>query len=142
MSERARQEAIAAAIAPHFAEGSVLINDHETPQRVTHERAPWAIIGTADELIVLPGESWHTPSAEYRIYLTLLDYRGNRKAAALFDSFQELRQNVISSLLDIPHLVTRIEANTLIAPYFAESGEPEPDSIAQALVIHTIDYEV
>lgn len=142
MSERTRQEAIAAAIADLFQEGSVLINDYVLPQTSSRERAPWAIIAVGDEFRVEPGESWSTPATTWRIYLTLLDYRGGRNDAEFLDAFQALRQHVVNALVVVPHLVQQIEADSLIGPYFNDDLEPDPDSISQRLTIQVIDYEL
>ena len=40
MSELSRQQAIAAALADVFQDGSILINDYATPQTASRKRAP------------------------------------------------------------------------------------------------------
>ncbi len=142
MSEATRQAQVAAALAPLFKEGSVLVNDYRTPQTASRERAPWAIVAIADEVIVLPGEAWTTPQAVYGVYVTLLDYRRGRSDKALLDTFQALRQSVLAALAAVPYLTSRIEAATPLGPYFSEEDEADPDSIAQRFVLDITDYEV
>lgn len=142
MSEATKQAQVAAVLAPLFAEGSVLINDYRLPQTASRERAPWAIIALADEVVALPGESWTTPTARYGVFVNLLDYRRGRTDKALLDAFQALRQRVVAALVAVPYLANRIEASTVLGPYFTEENEPDPDSLAQRFVIDVTDYEV
>ena len=142
MSELSRQQAIAEALADVFQAGSILINDYATPQTASRKRAPWAILATGDDFSATPGESWQTPTATWRVFLTVLDYRAGRSEKEALDAFQALRQSTIAALLTVPYLVDHIEAQTTVGPYFTEEGEPDPDSIAQVLVVHITDYEV
>lgn len=143
MSELSLQAAVAAALAPLYLEGSVLVNDYRTPQTASRDRSPWAILAVADEVIVQPGESWSTPTLQYGIYLTLLDYRRGRSDKALLDAFQAQRQRVLTALLGMAAgTVRRVEASTPLAPYFTQESEPDPDSVAQRLVLDVIEYEV
>lgn len=142
MTEATRQAQIAAALAPLFAEGSVLINDYRTPQTASRALAPWAIIAIADEVLITPGEAWSTPRAEYGVFVNLLDYRRGRTDQEMLDAFQSLRQSVLAALVAVPYLVNRIEAATVLGPYFTEDGEPDPDSMAQRLTLNVTDYEV
>ncbi len=141
MSETTIQARLKALLLPWFTEGSVLINDYRTPQIASRELAPWAIIALADEVVFLPGDSWSNPSATYGVFLNLVDYRRGRSDEAMLNDFQGLRQNVLAALIVNP-LANRIEAATALGPYFAEDGEPDPDSIAQRFVIDVTDYEV
>ncbi len=142
MSEATRQAAVMAALAPLFNEGSVLLNDYRTPQTVSHERGPWAIVAIADEVEATTGPSWSTPTARYGVYVNLLDYRRGRADRVMLDAFQELRRQVIAALIAAPQLATRIQAVTPVGPYFTEEGDLDPDSVAQRLAIEVIDYEV
>lgn len=142
MSELSRQQAIAAALADVFQDGSVLINDYATPQTASRKRAPWAILAIGDDFLAAPGDSWETPTAQWRVFLTLLDYRAGRTEVETLNAFQALRQSTIAALLTVPYLVDHIEAQTTVGPYFTEEGEPDPDSIAQVLTIYITDYEV
>lgn len=142
MSELSRQQAIAEALADVFQAGSILINDYATPQTASRKRAPWAILAIGDDFLAAPGDSWETPTAQWRVFLTLLDYRAGRTEVETLNAFQALRQSTIAALLTVPYLVDHIEAQTTVGPYFTEEGEPDPDSIAQALVVHITDYEV
>ena len=142
MSELSRQQAIAAALEDAFQDGSVLINDYATPQTASRKRAPWAILAIGDDFLAAPGDSWETPTAQWRVFLTLLDYRAGRTEVETLNAFQALRQSTIAALLTVPYLVDHIEAQTTVGPYFTEEGEPDPDSIAQVLTIYITDYEV
>lgn len=142
MSELSRQQAIAAALADVFQDGSILINDYATPQTASRKRAPWAVLAIGDDFLAAPGDSWETPTAQWRVFLTLLDYRAGRTEVETLNAFQALRQSTIAALLTVPYLVDHIEAQTTVGPYFTEEGEPDPDSIAQVLTIYITDYEV
>ena len=142
MSELSRQQAIAAALADVFQDGSILINDYATPQTASRKRAPWAVLAIGDDFLAMPGDSWETPTAQWRVFLTLLDYRAGRTEAEALNAFQALRQSTIAALLTVPYLVDHIEAQTTVGPYFTEEGEPDPDSVAQVLTIYITDYEV
>ena len=142
MSELSRQQAIAAALEDAFQDGSILINDYTTPQTASRKRAPWAILAIGDDFLAAPGDSWETPTAQWRVFLTLLDYRAGRTEVETLNAFQALRQSTIAALLTVPYLVDHIEAQTTVGPYFTEEGEPDPDSIAQVLTIYITDYEV
>ena len=142
MSEATLQATIAAALAPLFHEGSVLINDYRTPQTASRQRGPWAVIAMADEVAADPGDSWSNPTLRYGVYLTLVDYRGGRDDRAMFDNFQALRQSVLTALLSAAPPVRGIEADTPVQEYFSETDEPDPDSMAQRLVVTVEETEV
>ena len=142
MSEATLQATIAATLAPLFHEGSVLTNDYRTPQTASRQRGPWAVIALADEIAADPGDSWSNPTLRYGVYLTLIDYHFGRGDAETLDAFQTLRQNVLGALLLAAPPVRGIEADTPVQEYFSETGEPDPDSMAQRLIVTVVEYEV
>lgn len=146
MSEATKQAAIKTLLEATelFADGSVLINDYLTPQITSRALAPWAIIALSDDILLMPGAAWSTPTAEYGVHLTLVDYRRSRSDKELLDAFQALRQAVLAAVIATPATVrvTAARANTLLGPYFNEEGEPDPDSMAQRFTIAITDYEV
>lgn len=143
MSEATLQAQLKEVLRPLFPNDSVLINDYRTPQTVSRSRGPWAILALADGVTAEPGESWATPTIRYGVFLTLLDYRQGRDDKAILDAFQAQRQAVLAALLMTGAPPVRdIDADSVVGPYFAEDGEPDPDSIAQRLTITVEEYEV
>lgn len=135
MSEATVQARLVAALAPLVAEGSVLVNDHNTPKHTSSERAPWLIIETAD------GVRAETPnfanvSVVYEPYVALVVFpRGGATEAAFLNEFQALRQQVVAALMATEDVET-VETVGGLAIYFNTNG------LIQRLKARVVEYEV
>ena len=142
MSEFTLQAALIDALSGVVRDGSILVNDYQTPQVASRDYAPWLILETADDVTMTTGASYTTPATEWGLYVSLLTYRGGRDDKPHTDAFQALRQNVLGALLSAAPPVRGIEADTAVGPYFSEDGEPDPDSMAQRLIVTVEETEV
>lgn len=135
MSEATVQARLVDALAPLVAEGSVLVNDHNTPKATSRERSPWLIIETAD------GVRAETPNfanvvVVYEPYITLLVFpRGAATEAAFLNGFQALRQRVVAALMATGDVET-VETVGGLAVYFNTNG------LFQRLKARVVEYEV
>lgn len=135
MSEATIQARLAAALGPLVAEGSVLVNDHNTPKATSRERSPWLIIETAD------GIKAETPNfanvvVVYELYVALVVFpRGEAKEKTFMDEFQVLRQQVIAALMAADD-VEAVETVGGLALYFNTNG------LIQRLRARVVEYEV
>ena len=141
MTEATLQARLAAALAPLVQEGSVLINDLDTPQTTSDARAPWLIIETADEVTMSTGASWENPSLEYRLYVTPLVRRRGRGNKALMDEFQALRQQVLATLVGVTGVRGAV-AVTAVTPFYPDENSNDPDSVVQRIGVDITEYEV
>ena len=98
MSEFTLQAALVAALSGVVRDGSILINDYQTPQVASRDYAPWLILEAADDVAMTTGASYTTPAVTWDIYVSLLSYRGGRDDKPHTDAFQALRQDVLSAL--------------------------------------------
>ena len=135
------QARLAAALAPLVQEGSVRINDLDTPQTTSDARSPWLIIETGDEVTMSVGESWNNPSVAYRLYVTPLVRRRGRGNKALMDEFQALRQQVLATLAGVPDVRGAV-AVTAVTPFYPEENNSDPDSVVQRIGVDMTEYEV
>jgi len=143
MTEATLQARLAAALAPLVGADSVLINDYHTPQVASVDSAPWIILETADDVAMTMGDSFVTPSVTYQLYARLLDYRAGRDDAEAMNSFQALRQAVLAALAGAAGLwLTGAQTAGPIEPFLRETGEPDPDSLTQRLVVEVLEDEV
>ena len=144
MSEATLQAALIAALSGVVRDGSILVNDYQTPQVASRDYAPWLILETADDVTMTTGASYTTPSTQWELYVSLLTYRGGRDDKDHTDAFQALRQNVLVALATAaPALRIRgVEAAGVIAPYFDRDGNPDPDSLFQRLAVTAVEYGV
>lgn len=135
MSEATVQARLVDALAPLVAEGSVLVNDHNTPKATSRERSPWLIIETAD------GVRAETPNfanvvVVYEPYVALLVFpRGAATEAAFLNEFQALRQRVVAALMATGDVET-VETVGGLAVYFNTNG------LFQRLKARVVEYEV
>ena len=138
MSEATIQAALREALAPLVAEGSVTVNDHETPQKASRARSPWLVIETADVVRADTGPGYTTPSATYEPLVSIVVYypQGQMTEAAHVTAFQELRQAVIAALLQVDN-VEAVETVGALAEYFGAD-----DSLFQRLKVRVTEYEV
>lgn len=141
MSEATVQARLVDALAPLVAEGSVLVNDHNTPKATSRERSPWLIIETADEVEMSTGASGTTPMVTYKIGVTLLVYRRGQSNEAHLNAFQALRQAALATLALTPK-VRGAAALTTITPWFPDENAHDPDSLMQRLGVDMTEYEV
>jgi hypothetical protein len=144
MSEATLQAALIDALSGVVRDGSILVNDYQTPQVASRDYAPWLILETADDVTMTTGASYTTPAVTWDIYVSLLSYRGGRDDKEHTDAFQALRQDVLSALATAaPALRIRgVEAAGVIAPYFDRDGNPDPDSLFQRLAVTAVEYGV
>jgi hypothetical protein len=144
MSEATLQAALIAALSGVVRDGSILVNDYQTPQVASRDYAPWLILEAADDVTMTTGASYTTPSTQWELYVSLLTYRGGRDDKDHTDAFQALRQNVLVALATAaPALRIRgVEAAGVIAPYFDRDGNPDPDSLFQRLAVTAVEYGV
>ena len=144
MSEVTLQAALIDALSGVVRDGSILVNDYQTPQVASRDYAPWLILETADDVTMTTGASYTTPSTQWELYVSLLTYRGGRDDKDHTDAFQALRQNVLVALATAaPALRIRgVEAAGVIAPYFDRDGNPDPDSLFQRLAVTAVEYGV
>ena len=144
MSEATLQVALLDALSGVVREGSILVNDYQTPQVASRAYAPWLILETADDVTMTTGASYTTPSVTWDIYLSLLTYRGGRDDKEHRDDFQELRRAVLDALATAaPALQIRsVEAATVVTRYFNQELEPDPDSLFQRLAVTVVEYGV
>ena len=144
MSEATLQAALLDALSGVVRDGSILVNDYQTPQVASRDYAPWLILEAADDVTMTTGASYTTPSVTWDIYLSLLTYRGGQDDKDHTDAFQALRQDVLSALATAaPALHIRgVEAAGNIAPYFDRDGNPDPDSLFQRLAVTVVEYGV
>jgi hypothetical protein len=77
MSEATLQAALIDALSGVVRDGSILVNDYQTPQVASRDYAPWLILETADDVTMTTGASYTTPATEWGLYV-LLSYRGGR----------------------------------------------------------------
>jgi hypothetical protein len=61
MSEVSLQAALIAALSGVVRDGSILINDYQTPQVASRAYAPWLILEAADDVTMTTGASYTTP---------------------------------------------------------------------------------
>ena len=144
MSEVTLQAALLDALSGVVRDGSILVNDYQTPQVASRDYAPWLILEAADDVTMTTGASYTTPSTQWELYVSLLTYRGGRDDKDHTDAFQALRQNVLVALATAaPALRIRgVEAAGVIAPYFDRDGNPDPDSLFQRLAVTVVEYGV
>ena len=144
MSEFTLQAALIDALSGVVRDGSILVNDYQTPQVASRDYAPWLILEAADDVTMTTGASYTTPSTQWELYVSLLTYRGGRDDKDHTDAFQALRQNVLVALATAaPALRIRgVEAAGVIAPYFDRDGNPDPDSLFQRLAVTAVEYGV
>jgi len=147
VTEAALQARLAIALAPLVDAGSVLINDYHAPQVSSVDSAPWIILETADDLTMETGDSYTTPTVTWQMFVRLLDYRAGRTETEFLNAFQALRQSVLSVLAGLPVAenglwVRGVTAATGLEPFLSDSGEPDPDSLAQRLAVEITEYEV
>ena len=144
MSEATLQVALLDALSGVVRDGSILVNDYQTPQVASRDYAPWLILEAADDVTMTTGASYTTPSTQWELYVSLLTYRGGRDDKEHTDAFQALRQNVLVALATAaPALRIRgVEAAGVIAPYFDRDGNPDPDSLFQRLAVTVVEYGV
>ena len=144
MSEATLQVALLDALSGVVRDGSILVNDYQTPQVTSHDYSPWLIIETADDVTMTTGASYTTPATQWELYVSLLTYRGGRNDKDHRDDFQELRRAVLNALATAaPTLQIRsVEAASVVTRYFNEELEPDPDSLFQRLAVQIIAYGV
>ena len=144
MSEATLQVALIDALSGVVRDGSILVNDYQTPQVASRDYAPWLILEAADDVTMTTGASYTTPSTQWELYVSLLTYRGGRDDKDHTYAFQALRQNVLVALATAaPALRIRgVEAAGVIAPYFDRDGNPDPDSLFQRLAVTAVEYGV
>ena len=144
MSEATLQVALLDALSGVVRDGSILVNDYQTPQVASRDYAPWLIIETADDVGMTTGASYTTPAVTWELYLSLLTYRNGRNDKEHRDDFQELRRVVLDALATAaPALQIRsVEAATVVTRYFNQELEPDPDSLFQRLSVSVIEYGV
>ena len=144
MSEFTLQAALIDALSGVVRDGSILVNDYQTPQVASRDYAPWLILETADDVTMTTGASYTTPSTQWELYVSLLTYRGGQDDKEHTDAFQALRQNVLSALATaaLSLRIRGVEAAGNIAPYFDRDGNPDPDSLFQRLAVTVVEYGV
>ena len=144
MSEATLQAALIDALSGVVRDGSILVNDYQTPQVASRDYAPWLILETADDVTMTTGASYTTPSTQWELYVSLLTYRGGQDDKEHTDAFQALRQNVLSALATaaLSLRIRGVEAAGNIAPYFDRDGNPDPDSLFQRLAVTVVEYGV
>ena len=144
MSEVTLQAALIDALSGVVREGSILVNDYQTPQVASRDYAPWLILEAADDVTMTTGASYTTPAVTWELYLSLLTYRNGRNDKEHRDDFQELRRVVLDALATAaPALQIRsVEAATVVTRYFNQELEPDPDSLFQRLAVTAVEYGV
>ena len=75
MSEVSLQAALIDALSGVVRDGSILVNDYQTPQVASRDYAPWLILEAADDVTMTTGASYTTPSTQWELYVSLLTYR-------------------------------------------------------------------
>jgi hypothetical protein len=61
MSEATLQAALIDALSGVVRDGSILVNDYQTPQVASRDYAPWLILEAADDVTMTTGASYTTP---------------------------------------------------------------------------------
>ena len=98
MSEATLQAALLDALSGVVRDGSILVNDYQTPQVASRDYAPWLILEAADDVTMTTGASYTTPSTQWELYVSLLTYRGRRDAKDHTDEFHAPRQTVLGAM--------------------------------------------
>lgn len=125
-----------AALAPLVAEGSVLLNDHATPQTASRERGPWLVVETGDGLRATT-PNFANVEMTYEPYVAIVYMRpGNGDEADRVNGFQALRQAAATALLDADG-VDLVETVGPLATYFDDSSV-----LFQRLRVRVTEYEV
>lgn len=139
MSEATIQAGLIAALTGTVAEGSIVINDFETPQASSVAQSPWLVVETSDEVETFSGQEWSDLGVTYRPYVTLLSYRGGRTNKEHMDAFQALRQ-VVTDALRRADGVKTVTAVTPISPAAEDADNADPPSLLQRLMVEVTDY--
>lgn len=139
MSEVTIQAGLIAALTGTVAEGSIVVNDFETPQASSVAQSPWLIVETSDEVETFSGQEWSDLGATYRPYVTLLSYRGGRTNKEHMDAFQTLRQTVTDVLRRADGVKT-VTAVTPISPAAEDADNADPPSLLQRLMVEVTEY--
>lgn len=135
MSEATIQARLVEALAPLVAAGSVLVNDHKTPQATSRERSPWLVIETSDG-IKAETPNFANVAVTYEPYVAVVVFpRGDAREKAFLDEFQALRQQVIATLMAAGD-VESVETVGGLALYFNTNG------LIQRLRARVVEYEV
>jgi hypothetical protein len=98
MNETTIQARLIAALTPLVAEGSVLVNDHKTPEDASRDRSPWLVIETGDGLR-LSTPNFANVEATYEPYVALIVYPRGEDEDGQVNEFQALRQAAAVALL-------------------------------------------
>ena len=134
MSEATIQARLIAALTPLVAEGSVLLNDHETPEVASRERSPWLVVETGDGLR-LSTPNFANVEATYEPYVAIIVFPRGEDEANQVNEFQALRQAAAVALLAVDG-VDLVETVGGLARYFDGEG------LFQRLRVRVVVYEV
>jgi hypothetical protein len=134
MSEATIQARLIAALTPLVAEGSVLLNDHETPEVASRERSPWLVVETGDGLR-LGTPNFANVEATYEPYVAIIVFPRGEDEANQVNEFQALRQAAAVALLAVDG-VDLVETVGGLARYFDGEG------LFQRLRVRVVVYEV
>lgn len=134
MSEATIQARLMAALTPLVAEGSVLLNDHETPEVASRERSPWLVVETGDGLR-LGTPNFANVEATYEPYVAIIVFPRGEDEANQVNEFQALRQAAAVALLAVDG-VDLVETVGGLARYFDGEG------LFQRLRVRVVVYEV
>ena len=134
MSEATIQARLMAALTPLVAEGSVLLNDHETPEVASRERSPWLVVETGDGLR-LSTPNFANVEATYEPYVAIIVFPRGEDEANQVNEFQALRQAAAVALLAADG-VDLVETVGGLARYFDGEG------LFQRLRVRVVVYEV
>ena len=134
MSEATIQARLMAALAPLVAEGSVLLNDHETAATASRHRSPWLVVELAD---TVKGETANFRNATYvyEPYVALIVFPHGSAEKKMIDTFQVLRQQVVAALMETEDVEAAETAGGL-ARY------PNSDGLIQRLRVRVTEYQV
>lgn len=136
MSEATVQARLMVALAPLVAEGSVLLNDHNTPQTVSRERGPWLVVETGDALR-LETPNFSNVQATYEPYVAVVVYPlSDGKEHTQVTRFQTLRQAAAEALLATDG-VDLVETVGSLARYFGDDA-----GLFQRLRVRVTEFEV
>jgi hypothetical protein len=123
-----------------FAAGSVVVNDQPAIERRSRQFAPYAVIETADAFTVTLPAANPVASISYAPVIRLVDFAGGKGEKQVLDAFRVLRDATIAALVNGVGGLTGIQPDGGITPFPQQQDGPEPDCIAQGLVLAITEY--
>jgi hypothetical protein len=123
-----------------FSGGSVVVNDQPAIESRSRQFAPYAIIETADNWSVNLPAADPVASITYQPLIRLVDFAGGKGEKVVLDAFRTLRDAVIAELVENIGGLIAIQPDGRIVPFPQQQDGPEPDCIAQGMVLTVTEY--